>query len=116
MRPQRVTTSFGAKQCQLSLWGWLLRFAIPHIGRGKRQPAGRSESEMAPQRLENIDSGLANGAASGPPFRSPSPRQDREQQERDNVGDLDRRIDRGAGGVLVGVADRIAGDGGLVGL
>src|SRR5207253_8790226 len=41
--------------------------------------------------------------------------QGREQQQRDDVGDLDHRVDGGAGGVLVGIADRVAGHRGLVG-
>src|SRR5690606_16627253 len=52
-------------------------------------------------------------------FASPVPlsvRQYGQQQQRDDVGDLDRRVHRRAGRVLVGIADRIAGDGGLVGL
>ena len=39
-----------------------------------------------------------------------------EQQQRHDVGDLDHGIDRRSGGVLVGIAHGIAGDGGLVGL
>jgi hypothetical protein len=31
-----------------------------------------------------------------------------------NVGDLDHRVDRGAGGVLVGIADGVARDRGVV--
>ena len=40
----------------------------------------------------------------------------RNDQDRDDVRDLDHRVDRGAGGVLVGIADRVAGDRGCVGL
>ena len=40
----------------------------------------------------------------------------RDDQDRDDVGDLDHRVDRRAGGVLVGVADRVARDRGGVGL
>src|SRR5262249_47533125 len=36
--------------------------------------------------------------------------------QRDDIDDLDERIDRRPGRILVGVADRIAGDGRLVGL
>ena len=43
-------------------------------------------------------------------------REHREQQERDDIGDLDHRIDRRTGGVLVGIADRVARDRGGVGL
>src|SRR5947209_4188492 len=35
-------------------------------------------------------------------------RQRREKQQRNDVGDLDHRIDGGAGGILVGIADRVA--------
>ena len=40
----------------------------------------------------------------------------REHQQRDDVGDLDHRVHGGARRVLVGVADGVAGDGGLVGV
>src|SRR6185437_6894749 len=43
-------------------------------------------------------------------------RQHREQQQRHDVGELDYRGDGGARRVLVGVADGVAGDGGLVGV
>src|SRR5690606_9588752 len=36
-------------------------------------------------------------------------RQRREQQQRDDIGDLDHRIDRRTGGVLVRIADRVTG-------
>jgi hypothetical protein len=39
-----------------------------------------------------------------------------QQQRRHDVDDLDQRIDRRAGGVLGGVADRVAGHGRLVGV
>ena len=39
-------------------------------------------------------------------------RQDRQQQKRHDVGDLDHRVHRRTSGVLVGVADGVAGDGG----
>jgi hypothetical protein len=42
-------------------------------------------------------------------------RQHREQQQGHDIGDLDHRVDGRAGGVLVGIADGVAGDGGLVG-
>ena len=45
-----------------------------------------------------------------------SVRQHREQQQRDDVGDLDHRVDRGTRGVLVGIADGVAGHGRLVGI
>jgi hypothetical protein len=32
-------------------------------------------------------------------------RQNRQQQRRDDIGDLDRRVHGGAAGVLVGIAD-----------
>src|ERR1700730_6875612 len=38
-----------------------------------------------------------------------SVRQDRQQQERHDVGDLDHRVDGGTGRVLVGLADGVAG-------
>src|SRR5919106_345756 len=37
-------------------------------------------------------------------------RDDGNDQQGDDVGDLDHRVDRRPGGVLVGVADRVAGD------
>ena len=43
-------------------------------------------------------------------------RQHRKQQQRHDVGDLDHRVDRGAGGVLVGIADRVSGHRRLVGV
>jgi outer membrane protein assembly factor BamE (lipoprotein component of BamABCDE complex) len=46
---------------------------------------------------------------------SRSVREHSQQQQRHDVGDLDRRVDGRAGGILVGIADRIAGDGSLVG-
>src|SRR6202047_3334061 len=45
---------------------------------------------------------IARGGAS-------STREDDEQQERDDIGDLDRRVDSRTGGVLVGVADGVPG-------
>ena len=42
-------------------------------------------------------------------------RQRREQQQRDDVGDLDHRVDGRAGGILVRIADRVAGHRGLMG-
>jgi hypothetical protein len=44
-----------------------------------------------------------------------SVRQDRQQQQGHDIGDLDRRVDGGTGCILVRIADRVAGDGGLVG-
>src|SRR3546814_2151323 len=41
--------------------------------------------------------------------------QGREQEQGDDVGDLDHRVHGGAGGVLVGIADSVAGHGRLVG-
>ena len=35
-------------------------------------------------------------------------------QNRENIDDFDHRIDRGSARVLVGVSDRVAGDGSLV--
>ena len=40
--------------------------------------------------------------------------EDGEKEKRDDVDDLDQRVDRGARGVLVGIADRVAGDRRLV--
>src|SRR3954452_23983047 len=40
---------------------------------------------------------------------------ERDDQDRDDVRDLDHRVDRGPGGVLVGIADGVARDRGLVG-
>jgi len=42
--------------------------------------------------------------------------QQRHDEERDDVDDLDHRVDGRTGGVLVGVTDGVAGDGGLVGI
>src|SRR5215204_6726062 len=42
--------------------------------------------------------------------------QERNHQQRDDVRHLDHRVDRGAGRVLVGIADRVTGDRGGVGL
>src|SRR5579875_2029724 len=42
--------------------------------------------------------------------------EDREEEDRHDVDDLDHRVDGGTGGVLVGIADGIAGDGGLMGV
>ena len=39
-----------------------------------------------------------------------------EQQQRHDIGDLDHRVHRWTGGVLVRIADRIAGYRGLMGL
>jgi hypothetical protein len=43
-------------------------------------------------------------------------RQHRKQQQRHDVGNLDHRVDRRTGRVLVGIADGVAGYRGLVGL
>ena len=40
----------------------------------------------------------------------------RQDQEGDDVDDLDHRVDGGTGGVLVGIADRVASDRGHVSL
>ena len=40
--------------------------------------------------------------------------QQRHNQQRHDIDDLDHRVDRRAGGVLVGIAHGVAGDGGLV--
>src|SRR5215831_14686005 len=42
--------------------------------------------------------------------------QDRDEQDRDDVRDLDHRVDRRAGRVLVRIADRVTGNRGRVGL
>ncbi len=42
--------------------------------------------------------------------------EERDHEQRDDVDDLDHRVDRRAGRVLVGVADGVAGDGGGVGV
>ncbi len=46
---------------------------------------------------------------------SSMPRQHRKQQQCHDVGDFDHGVYGGAGGVFVGVADGVAGDGCLVG-
>src|SRR5690606_20976800 len=54
------------------------------------------------------------GGPQGPPpgYRGCIPcLEQRHHQQRDDVDDLDERVDRRAGGVLVGVADGVAGDG-----
>src|ERR1022692_2798573 len=51
------------------------------------------------------------------PRRSAVDRNDeRDDQDRHDVRDLDHRVDRRPGGVLVGIADGVAGDGGGVSL
>src|SRR5436305_14050812 len=42
--------------------------------------------------------------------------EERDDEDRDDVRDLDHRVDRGAGGVLVRITHRVAGDGGRVSL
>ena len=44
----------------------------------------------------------------------PAALQQRHDQQRHDVDDLDERVDRRAGGILVGVADGVAGHGRLV--
>src|SRR5271155_1776070 len=51
---------------------------------------------------------------SGSAGRDSNPRQQRYQQQRHDIDDLDQRVDGRAGGILVGIADRIAGDGRFV--
>src|SRR5438105_2761705 len=59
----------------------------------------------------------ARGASPGPSGVLAVDRDDeRDDQNRDDVGDLDHRVDRGAGRVLVRVADGVAGDRRGVGL
>src|SRR3954466_4247229 len=55
----------------------------------------------------------ANATAGGGASRRPLD-QERDDQDRDDVRDLDHRVDRRPGGVLVGVADGIARDRGRV--
>src|SRR4051794_1522674 len=55
-------------------------------------------------------------ATAGPAQRPEALRDDRDDQDRDDVRDLDHRVDRGAGGVLERIAHRVARDRGGVGL
>src|SRR5205823_2402939 len=52
----------------------------------------------------------------GQGWARPTLDEQRHDQERDNVDDLDHRIDGGARRIFVGVADRVAGDGSPMGL
>src|ERR1700720_1489247 len=71
--------------------------------RAPRRPPERSRpSSRACSSTFCISERIARGGAS-------STREDDEQQERDDIGDLDRRIDGGTGGVFVRVADGVAG-------
>src|ERR1700730_1110122 len=67
----------------------------------RRRAPNRPSSRACPSTL-CISERIARGGAS-------SPREDDEQQERDDIGDLDRRVDGGTGGILVRVADSVAG-------
>src|SRR6478609_5127581 len=64
----------------------------------------------------------AAGAAAGLSFSKAqslvdgTPRQRCKKKQRDDVGDLDHRIDGRAGSVLVGIADGVAGHRSFVGL
>src|SRR6185503_5006545 len=57
-----------------------------------------------------------NPARGGVSFAADGALQQRHQQQRDDVDDLDQRVDRRARGVLVGIADGVAGHRCLVGL
>ena len=107
-----------------SCWPASARFRSTILGGGRR--ARPSPTPDAPSRhRESADCRLAGTqrpagiapagllACSGLPIRQ-LVREHGEQQQRDDVGDLDRRVDGRAGGVLVGIADRVAGHRGLV--
>src|SRR3989338_8796936 len=53
-------------------------------------------------------------ASMKPPPASLALHHQRDNQQRDDVDDLDERVDRRAGGVLVGIAHGVAGHGRLV--
>src|SRR5213079_840532 len=68
-------------------------------------------AETALSAAGGVPSEGARGGNRVPPTRSAVNRDDeRDDQDRDDIGDLDHRVDRRAGRVLVGIADRVAGD------
>src|SRR5262249_13064532 len=98
-------------------------------------PAPGRELSFLEQLIGNLgkfnggsEGGSSGGGGGRPPGPSPNENKEwnkrlthpsgknREQQQRDNVSDLDHRVDRRASGVLIGVANRIAGHRGLMGL
>ncbi len=84
--------------------------------------AGSSEVQAPPRSGRSIPTAArskARGIAPAGLFgsdgrRGSAVREHGQQQQRHDVGDLDRRVDGRAGGILVGVADRVAGHRGLV--
>src|SRR6478672_2555048 len=76
--------------------------ALQPVPAAKEKPRCRNDSGAPPMLCGRSDRGVG--------------RQRREQQQRDDVGDLDHRVHGRTGGVLVGIADRVAGHRGLVGL
>ena len=82
-------------------------------------PPGRPPEQGAPLAARQILQRKSPPDRSGGLFVSwtwpdQAVREHGEQQQRHDVGDLDRRVDGRAGSVLVGIADRVAGDRGLV--
>src|SRR5580658_7305902 len=82
---------------------------------------GRATLRAAPLAASRAACGSAPGwwLTPPPPGRPQAPGapwrlQQRHQQQRDDVDDLDQRIDRRSRGVLVGIAHGIAGHGRLV--
>src|SRR6188768_2044366 len=75
---------------------------------GREARSGRSVS--------NGKKGAGGGNMVSPALLAVNRGDDRDDQDGDDVGDLEHRVDRGASGVLVGIAHRVARDGGRMGL
>src|SRR5829696_8941453 len=74
-------------------------------------PRGLIVGARAPHYNHSLHAARAGAASRRPPTDLAVDRdEERDDQDRDDVRDLDHRVDRGAGGVLVGVADGVAGD------
>src|SRR5689334_12809262 len=73
-------------------------------------------AESEPLRPPQLRDGLRAGVSVPPPTNraSASELDYRDDQDRDDVRDLDHRVDRRAGRVLVGIADRVTGHRGFV--
>src|SRR5581483_9010797 len=70
----------------------------------RRAPAGRTPTTPTTDARRNGLPASVGGPAA----------EHGEQQQRDDIGDLDHRVDRRAGGILVGIADGVPGDRRLV--
>src|SRR5687767_6805886 len=90
--------------------GWALRRSS--LCDGTATPGARAVRLAArPAAQRDRYSGRAGRKARRAPGRSQARLdQERDDQQGHDVRDLDHRVDRGAGGVLVGVADRVARD------